>query len=902
MKMIKNEFKFIFSNRLIRISLFAIMFIPFLYSVFFLRSVWDPYGSTGNLPIAVVNEDKQVTYEGQKMHAGADMVKQLKHNTQLDWHFVSKKQAEQGIKDHKYYTVVTLPKNFSANAATVLDAHPKKMEIKYKTNDSLNYIATVVSDTAAESLNSQVKEAVTTAYTKVVFDQVTVAGKGFKTAATGAQKLNDGSIALSDGLNVYTGGVSQVNDGVMTLKMGVSPLASGVNQLAGGSSTLNNGLQTLNSKTGALSSGASQLSVGANQLNSGLQTLNGKTGTLASGANQLAGGASQLNSGLDGYTKGVSTLNGGLNKLNANSTTLNSGAKQLSEGSTQLQAGSQQLDDGLKKIQSELNAVDYNQSSSETKYMQDKLNALTPLLANLDTTLNGLVKISVAGAKPDAYVDEMVAAMEKAGTPLTDEQKVTVKKVAAQSYKDYGTVVGNNMKTGVETQLNSKISSDDIKRMQADLTATQTLLTKVQTLSQSFNAPLEQKGLVAGMDQLNAGLKQTAAGSATLQAGLQQYTGGVSDATNGSAQLTANNGALTSGSQQLAAGTSQLNSQVPALTSGVSQLAAGSQQLATGTSQLNSQVPALTSGVSQLADGSNILYGGLSQLKAQIPTLSSGVDQLALGTSQLVDNSGALIDGANQLKDGNGTLASGLKSGSDKIGGIKITDKNIKQFVTPAKLSHSKYSSVPNYGYALAPYVLSLALYVGAIVFNFAFPIRKISTTGQSATAWFFSKAIVAAIVAIAMAVIEPVLMMLAGLHAEHPAELFLMTIIFSLASMAIVMFLSMVFDNPGRFVAMLLLMLQLGGSGGTFPMEMTNHFYNVIHPYIPMTYSVLGLRQAMTSGLGMDQIWNSVGVLLAIAVVFTLLTWLGMYFLQKHGKAGKSQLDNNQSLQAVEK
>lgn len=900
--MIKNEFKFIFSNRLIRISLVAIMFIPFLYSVFFLRSVWDPYGSTGNLPIAVVNEDKEVTYQGQKMHAGDDMVKQLKKNTQLGWRFVSKEKAEQGIKDQKYYTVVTLPKDFSANAATVLDDHPKKMEIKYKTNDSLNYIATVVSDTGAAELNSQVKEAVTTAYTKVMFDQVKEAGKGFKDASTGAQKLNDGSIALSDGLNVYTGGVAQVNDGVMTMKLGVSPLASGVNQLTGGSSTLNNGLQTLNSKTGALASGASQLAGGASQLNNGLKALNSKTGDLASGADKLNTGAKNLNSGIYDYTKNSEIVNSSLQKIvgkeNGNSNALTTGAVNLSDGSKQLRDGSKDLDDGLKQIQGELNSVDYKHSSSEVQYMQDKLNELTPLLANLDKTLSGLVTISVMATPSTSYINDVETAMANAGNPLTAEQKTAFEAAAKNSYKAYGTAVGNNIKTGVETQMNSKISSDDLTRMQADLADTQTLLTKIQNLSGEFN-----NKLVPGTDSLYAGLNEAVVGSSKLQAGLNSYINdGVNKVAAGTSQLNSNNGALTSGSQQLADGTSQLYAQVPQLTSGVSQLANGSAQLATGTSQLNAQVPQLTSGVSQLADGSNILYGGLSQLQAQIPTLTSGVDQLALGTSQLADNSGALTDGANQLKDGNGALATALKAGADKVGGIKITDRNIKQFVTPAKLSHSKYSSVPNYGYALAPYVLSLALFVGAIVFNFAFPIRKISTTGQSATAWFFSKAMIGTIMAVVMAVVEPVLMMLAGLHAAHPAQMFMVTISFSLASMAIVMFLSMIFDNPGRFVAMLLLMLQLGGSGGTFPMEMTSHFYNVIHPYLPMTYSVLGLRQAMTSGLGMDQVWNSVIILCIFAIAFAILMWIGMYFLQKRGKAGKSQLDNNQALQAVEK
>jgi len=99
MKMVQNEFKFIAKNKIILISLIAIMIIPFLYSIFFLKSVWDPYGSTGNLPVAVVNNDVPTTYEGQKLNAGKDLVKELKKNDQIGWRFVSAKKAKQGLKD-----------------------------------------------------------------------------------------------------------------------------------------------------------------------------------------------------------------------------------------------------------------------------------------------------------------------------------------------------------------------------------------------------------------------------------------------------------------------------------------------------------------------------------------------------------------------------------------------------------------------------------------------------------------------------------------------------------------------------------------------------------------------------------------------------------------------------------
>ena len=76
--MIKGEFRHIIHNRLLLLSVTVICFIPFLYSIFFLKSVWDPYGSTRNLPVAVVNKDIPVEYQGRKMDVGKQTVDELK--------------------------------------------------------------------------------------------------------------------------------------------------------------------------------------------------------------------------------------------------------------------------------------------------------------------------------------------------------------------------------------------------------------------------------------------------------------------------------------------------------------------------------------------------------------------------------------------------------------------------------------------------------------------------------------------------------------------------------------------------------------------------------------------------------------------------------------------------------
>ncbi|QMU09146.1 YhgE/Pip domain-containing protein [Levilactobacillus suantsaii] len=181
--MVKREWHYILHNRLILATVLAVIFIPFLFCIFFLRSVWDPYGQTSKLPVAVVNLDQPVKYQGKKLNVGAQTITNLKKNHQLGWRFVSQQKAAQGLKDNKYYTVITIPKNFSAHAATALDAHPKKMTFNYNTNASASYIAKIMSDTAADKLQSQISAKVTKAYAQATFDQIYKVGKGMGKAA-----------------------------------------------------------------------------------------------------------------------------------------------------------------------------------------------------------------------------------------------------------------------------------------------------------------------------------------------------------------------------------------------------------------------------------------------------------------------------------------------------------------------------------------------------------------------------------------------------------------------------------------------------------------------------------------------------------------------------------------------
>lgn len=1036
MKMIKAEFENIAKHKILTATICAMMIIPFLYSVFFLKSVWDPYGNTGHLPVAVVNKDQSVKFQSKNFAVGDQLVDQLKENGDLDWHFVSAEKARYGLSHKKYYMVITIPENFSKNATTVLNKKPKKMELTYKTNGSLNYIGEVISKQGATQVNASVKESVSEAYADTMFKVIKKVGGGFKTAANGAKKLSDGSKTLSDGLNTYTAGVDTVNKGVMTLNAGVVPLGSGVLQLTTGSSTLKNGIdtytagvdtvnggvQTLKSSVPALTSGVGQLYTGSNALKDGVASytkgtdqvadgiaqINSNVPVLKVGATKLVSGTGDLKRGVSGYTDGASQVNAGLTQLDSNSALLNksvAGLSELPQGVAATYVLNSTINAGLKQIDTnELDSMGSSMADVQSK--KEQIAKLSGTLATIKANI-GTLNTELATAKTG------IATVNNAKTEFNKAMTQYLTEIATNSVKS--NVIATTAQADIDKVLNSGTLSEDQKNALNDaktrISAIQTnnndtlqAVNNLKAAAQTFNTTTEKvlsglNNLMSSVDKLKGGLasvdgtidtankllaesddltnaesqakvKKLSAAVKSLQSlsanavqistavnsgvnteealkdldlnaifaasadaakvqqliasqsakmakrsqipalieGVGNYTAGVSKTLAGSNKLVAKNNDLNAGATKLKNGVDGLGAKIPELTQGITALYNGTQKLKNnsaalnsgaskinaGLGQLNGKVPALAGGVNQLASGTSQLAAnsgalrsgagqlasGLGQLNSQVPTLTDGVSQLAAGTSKLSANSGKLDKGATDVHKGNKKLASALKGGADTVTKLKLGSANASMFASPTKLKKKHYSYVPNYGYALAPYMLSVALFVGCLVFNLVYPIRRISTEDGSATEWFFSKVAIGALVATGNALVETVLMMVCGLHPDHPVQMIVNAVSFSFTSMFLIMFMAMAFGNPGRFISMILLVIQLGSCGGSFPIEITrgmNGFFQAINPYLPMTYSVYGFREALTSGLGANQVLHSVLIQLIFIAAFLILLYVTM-------------------------
>lgn len=877
--MVKQEWKSLWRNKILMIVLVFIIAIPAIYTTLFLGSMWDPYGKLDELPVAVVNLDEPVEYEGETLNVGQKLVDKLKDDGSLCFNFTDADQAERGLKNGTYYMVITVPKNFSENATTLMDTVPKKMELDYKTNPGTNYIAMKMSETALEKIKTSVAQEVTKTYAETIFDKIGEAGDGMKDAADGAgeiydgtEKLSDGNKTISDNLKTLSEGTLTFKDGTSELKVGLSSYLDGVNQLSDGSTTLANGATTL--LTGAL-----KLNEGANSLSDGTKTLTSGTATLESGAKTLE-------SGLKTYTDGVKQANDGAAALNANSSALTAGAQQLTAGNEQLSSGSAQILGGL------------NQMSSTVKSGLPSEDKITELSGGLDTYSAAIGKMNDELQNTSLPSEEELAALNAVKTDLTNSltnagdnaKSLYVLAAQLQASGDLQTAaqvkeIADSLAANVTTAANDATAIGAVfEQVTPSLSKVTELKNGVAQLNENKELVLDgaktavngmysglanvsyalDTQIIPGMSTLDGGISQVSDGAKSLSSGLTSYTSGVAQVGGGLTQLNDNSAQLNSGANQLSSGASQLSSGAKSLDSGADELKSGTKTLADGTKTLDDGTKTLTSGFATLTANNSKLTSGTNQLADGAVTLNDGA-------GQLYDGSITLGNGLSDLKDGANTLKTGLEDGQKTIDENKGDDAVYEMISSPVKSNETKISNVENNGHAMAAYMMCVGLWVLCIAFCIMYPLTEHHGEIKSGFFWWLSKAGIAYLVALvaAYAMIGSLQLFL---HFE-PTELlntFLVAGITAIAFMSILYFFNVWLGKVGSFLMLIFMVVQLAGSAGTYPIEISGDFVATIHKWLPFSYAVDAFRGTIS---GNGNILEVTIVLLSIAIIFTLLT-----------------------------
>jgi putative membrane protein len=420
-----------------------------------------------------------------------------------------------------------------------------------------------------------------------------------------------------------------------------------------------------------------------------------------------------------------------------------------------------------------------------------------------------------------------------------------------------------------------------------------------------------------GAAKLADGAKQARDGAAQLETGQRKLSDGATQLASGSKELSTGLNTLRDKTKDLPAGTAKLADGAKQVAAGDAQIAATGQKVADVSSQLvgnldklngdiatrlraagftedqvqqvmttlgqvrkpiddaNGKVQEVSGQLNKLADGARQVSDGASQLAAQTPALANklndGASKLATGERTAVDGTAKLADGARQLADGSGQLRDGLSQGLNQIPHTDDPTRNAtaKTIGDPVAVNTVGDVRAGSYGAGLAPFFLGLATWIGAFVLFLL--IKPLSSRALAAGrapvevalgGWLPAAGLGLAQVVLLFTVVTTVV----GIHAHNWIGALAFLAFASLAFTAILHALNAFFGAVGKFLGLVLLILQLISSGGTFPWQTLPDVLYPLHSVLPMGYVVDGMRHLLYGG-SVTNVWTDLGVLAAYLV-----------------------------------
>ena len=158
----RNDWRSLGKNAISWVVVLGLIVIPSLYAWFCIYAFWDPYNNTEDLKVAVACED--AGYESAlvptNLNIGKQVMAELQDNRKLDWVFLDRKAAVEGVRSGEYYAALVIPESFSRDLMSVLSEDIRPAEILFYINEKENAIAAKVTNQGAGSIQNTIDEAV----------------------------------------------------------------------------------------------------------------------------------------------------------------------------------------------------------------------------------------------------------------------------------------------------------------------------------------------------------------------------------------------------------------------------------------------------------------------------------------------------------------------------------------------------------------------------------------------------------------------------------------------------------------------------------------------------------------------------------------------------------------------
>lgn len=892
-KLFMTDLKKVAKTPAVWIILAGLAILPSFYAWFNLWAMWDPYSNTGHIKVAVVNEDQGDKVRGKQINVGDTMVDTLKNNDSFNWQFVSREKADHEIKMGKYYAGIYIPKEFTHQITGTLRKNPQKADVDFKVNQKINAVASKLTDTGSSVVVEKANEQFNKTVTKALLDTANKVGLTIEDNIPTINKIKDAVYAANEALpriNSFADTIIYMNNHQDDL----DAYANRFRNLGNYKDEIVDAQQKLNAVNAAIP----QLNERAKlilALNDFMPNI-GRALNVA--ANDVPAQFPRINQGVNTVSQGIDVANGQLEDAKGYLSQARNRVGDYQEAVGRAQQINQ-------AVQQNNNVAPQSATVGKEKGRSYASIQTLPVSKAGDsdaTPKNGQVIT-------DKDTKSMNAALTESLLALSNHMD-TQAKASQQNSKDlqniaYGILATNrptefkepldNVKSRLEDATKYNQQFIDILR-QLERSEDVDLSQPIDRI-ESFNHRLnDQLRLVNQLDNALANGSSGMSEAVKVLQALPQLDKSLTDFRNyisGELNQTLLNvsNSITNGLQQgqttLSNIQSRLNSIDEVINSGQAILAAGQQRINTIQSALpgieqtyinamqtaQAYFPTVQRDVAQAAD---FVRNDLPQLEQRLtnataavnenlPTLFNGYDR---AVNLLNDNQpqakralSELADFAeNKLPDVEKDLQKANKvfkqlDKDDAVDKLVDTLKNdLKKqadiIANPINKKTTDVFPVKDYGSGMTPFYTALSVWVGALLMvsllsvkNKHEQLKPVLTLRQiylGKAGFFFLLGMIQAFIVS----IGDLFILRAAI--ESPVLFVAITIYSSLIFNAIVYTCVSLLGNPGKAIAIIFLVLQIAGGGGTFPVQTAPEFFQKISPYLPFTYAIDALRETV--------------------------------------------------------
>ncbi|MCR1926673.1 YhgE/Pip domain-containing protein [Enterococcus gallinarum] len=871
----KLDWKRIFSNPISAFLIIALMILPSLYAWFNIKALWDPYGNTSELPIAVYSADKGAEFQGKELSIGNEVIDSLHENKQLGWHFLdSKKELVEGVKSGKYYAGIYLPADFSKDLVSFTSGTIVKPKIEYYSNQKINAIAPKITDKGASSLQEQIsKNFIETASSTLVkvFNEI---GYDIDSNLVSINKVKN-MILETDGnldtIDSYTKQIVDLHDKFPEIKDKIAKAEEFTDYIPQ-VDEMGDKLIALNDKLPELKKQASVI-----------LTLQKKIPEIQNAGKQLKMIDDDFDSIASTMTDGIDTAKQGLQIIDQVQTALPE-IQQLGDQATDFASatkeGAQQLQDALPSISNSVQ-VTIDSISQVATTTVSLTNTIKQAITGHQLTEEEKSDIQAVISDFQQNIQRQQAALDGLITFLTNLQN-------SGNTSDLSGII--NQLTNAKSllgDLSSRLDhlSELVKNGNTD--AITDYLTEVNTAAQNVTDLLKGINVTNITDTIDNVLSKLITTITTAQDVLKKAQAIDFKSLLASTKNVVSNAIsiLEKYQKELPAIKQELHDANTMLNGHMDEIVAAINK---GADLYNNELPIVED---KLGIAAGFLQNDWPTIKAEITSTMNMVDEKLPDVEKALNAAVDLINNDwPNIKTGIHKAANAIRKGESEVDLGEIikllkldATKEADFFKQPVELQTNDIYPIANNGSASTPFYTALCLWVGALLLSSVatteYHLEKKDKERFTQRETFVARMLTFLTMAIAQSLIVTLgNMFLLGVDVHNPVYSVLFALLVGLAFMMIVYVLAGLFGNVGKGIAIIILVLSISGGGGNYPIQVSGKFFQFINPLLPFTHAVNLLRES-AGGIYWPNAIPQLIILSLLFIVFGIIgTWAYPY------------------------